>query len=147
MGRFFLNFCPAVLSLWLRKPGVNSHTELAMSWAAAIVFQNKKKSPLIAVTLQSRLCRPEFSMLLHLPQGCCMTVQRCGGGQGGLDPPTPGLTPLYLRPIFFLPTPAPLFPFFSGTPAQNSDFSPPLPDHLTPAPDHFSSKAPLPPPP
>ena len=57
-----------------------------------------------------------------------------------LDPR--GSTP-YPRPIFSLPTPTPLFIyFFSGTPAQNSEFWPPL---WPPRP--FSSKAPLPPPP
>ena len=57
-----------------------------------------------------------------------------------------GWTPLP-PPNFFLPIgPAPFFPiFFSGAPAQNSDFSSPPPGHLTPA--HFSSKTPLPPPP
>ena len=61
----------------------------------------------------------------------------------GAGPPTPAIQPP--APIhFFPPNPRPFFSFFSGTPAQNSDFfAPPGPTHLTPA--HFSS--PLPPPP
>ena len=47
----------------------------------------------------------------------------CGGGQGRSGPPTPGIPSPYPRPNFSsLPRPL-FFPiFFSGTPAQNSDF-------------------------
>ena len=53
-----------------------------------------------------------------------------------------GPTP-YPRPIF-PPYPRPLFSlFFSGTPAQNSDFSPP-PRLFDPTPAHFHQKPPYP---
>ena len=47
------------------------------------------------------------------------------GRTRGSGPPTPpGSNPLP-RPFFIPHTPAPIFSFFSGTPAQNSDFLPP----------------------
>ena len=53
----------------------------------------------------------------------------------GVPTPYPrGSTP-YPRPFFFHPYPRPIFPyffFFSGTPAQNSDFPAPRPSHPNP---------------
>ena len=69
------------------------------------------------------------------------------GRTGGVWTPYPrGSTPIPPSK-FFLPNPTPFFPlfFFSGTPAQNSDFCPrPAPIWPSP-PAHFSLKATLPP--
>ena len=91
-----------------------------------------------------------ISSVINIFQSRWVTVINVGEDRGVCMDPYPRVSTLLFPPNFVLPTPAPFFSlfFFRGPPPQIQIFcQSPKPIYLTPAPAHFSPKAPPPPPP